>query len=144
MPRLLALTAALLALSTAACGGGPPSGWANNACEAYASVAEASEDWRIVGEALQTGDGATVEAGLAEIEDRSVNAVDLVDGLEEWRPGEALAASTYQAAADYIAAVELYRAGDVAAGTNALDSGDRGLQAATAELTGAEDEGLSC
>lgn len=87
MPWLLVLASALIALSTAACGG----------------------------------------------------------GLDDWQPGGAFASSTYQAAADYIAAVELYRAGNAAAGTNALDSGDRGMEAATAGLARAEDDaGLAC
>jgi hypothetical protein len=135
---------ALIAMLVVACGGGPPSGYSAAACEAYGAVFEASEDWRVVGQALQVGDAGTVDAGLAEIEDKAVTAVDLVSDLPDWDPGERLVQSTYQAAADYITAVELYRSGDAAAGTRALDSGDRGLQSATAELVRAEDAGLSC
>ena len=144
LPGRASWTLAVVALVLAACGGGPPTGWAERACGALAEVNEASADWQLAGQAIEAGDREIAETAFASIAERSEVAVGRISELEDWQPGERLAASTYQAAADYITAVELYRAGDVTAGTNALDSGDRALDAANGELQAAEQAGLSC
>jgi hypothetical protein len=105
---------------------------------------EASADWQLAGQAIEAGDGEIAETAFASIAERSEVAVGRISDLEDWQPGERLTASTYQAAVDYITAVELYRAGDVTGGTNALESGDRALDAANGELQAAGQAGLSC
>ena len=143
-PRRLRWSAGVVVLVLAACGSGPPTGWAERVCGAVAEVNEASADWQLAGQAIEAGDDAIAETAFASIAERSEAAVGRISELEDWQPGERLAATTYQAAADYIAAVELYRAGDVTSGTNALDSGNRALDAANGELQQAERAGLSC
>lgn len=139
---LLVMTAAIVL----ACGSTPkaPAGFNDPVCSAFRLVAGTGDDWRKVSAAIGDGDLLTADAVLTDLEPTLRDAVRLAGDAESWAPGDAFALEVQTAAGDFIASIRAFRNQDYATATDALSSGNRHVNAATAALPAMKTAGLSC